>query len=104
MMSAPLPGAQSPPVVSLSALALASASRRVQTPSVLTVSALLSTVIPLAARVVNQTARLKVIAIDIRVSQKIAVSPNQARRPANGFLAGHLAMMVGGGQPCQTFW
>ena len=39
------------------------------------------------------------LTVDIRVSQKIAVSPNHARRTANGFLAGHVAMMVGGGQP-----
>jgi hypothetical protein len=37
--------------------------------------------------------------VDIRVNQKIAVSPDQARRTANGFLAGHVVMMVGGGQP-----
>lgn len=39
------------------------------------------------------------LTVDIRVSQKIAVSPDQARRTANGFLAGHVAMMVSGGQP-----
>lgn len=39
------------------------------------------------------------LTVDIRVSQKIAVSPDQARRTANGFLAGHVAMMASGGQP-----
>lgn len=36
---------------------------------------------------------------DIQVSQKIAISPNLARRRANGFLTGHVTMMVTGGQP-----
>lgn len=39
------------------------------------------------------------LTVDIRVSQKIAVSPDLTRRTANGFLAGHVAMMVSGGQP-----
>ena len=41
----------------------------------------------------------EVFTVEIRVSKKIAVSPEQARRKANGFLAGHVAMMVAGGRP-----
>lgn len=39
------------------------------------------------------------LTVDIHVSQKIAISPDLARRRANGFLTGHVTMMVTGGQP-----
>jgi hypothetical protein len=39
------------------------------------------------------------LTVDIQVSQKIAISPDLARRRANGFLAGHVTMMVSAGQP-----
>jgi len=39
------------------------------------------------------------LTVDIRVSQKITISPDLARRKANGFLAGHVTMMVSGGPP-----
>ena len=41
----------------------------------------------------------EVVTVDIQVSQKIAISPDLARRRANGFFAGNVTMMVTGGQP-----
>lgn len=61
MVSAPLPAMQSPPVVSAFAFALATASGSVQTPSVATATAVLSTVIVAActgARFVEKAARV----------------------------------------------
>jgi len=37
--------------------------------------------------------------IEAHFAQEIAISPTVARRKANGFLAGYIAMMVSAGQP-----
>ena len=39
------------------------------------------------------------LTVDIQFAQEIAISPDIARRKANGFLAGYVTMMVSGGQP-----
>ncbi len=49
------------------------------------------------------------LTVDIQFAQEIAISPDIARRKANGFLAGYVTMMASGGQPTlilakEPFW